>query len=123
MGDAAVGALGDVAAEGALQGGGEAAPVEEEDGLFFAFEALGDGFLELRGKDGRAFAEAGGLAEVHDADDGHLDVVDAFEHFEEGVFAARCTVVRKLSSEGVAEPRTTVAPSIWPRTMATSRAW
>ena len=29
----------------------------------------------------------------------------------------------KLSSEGVAEPSTTTAPSIWPRTTATSRAW
>ncbi len=74
--------------------------------------------LELRRKKRHPFFF--GLPHVHDADVRHLLIVHAFRQFEQGEFAALAIV--KLSSEGVAEPSTTTAFSIWPRIIATSRA-
>ena len=50
--DAAIGAFGHEAAEGALQRGGVAPPVQEQDDLLLPFHPLGDGLLELRREDG-----------------------------------------------------------------------
>ncbi len=74
-GEAAIGALRDVTAERALEGGGVAAAVEEEEGLLAALEALGDGLFQLERENGRAFFLAGGEAHVNHTDDGHFLVV------------------------------------------------
>ena len=45
--DAAIRTADDMSALRTLEGARPAASIEEEDGLFFSFETLGDGFLEL----------------------------------------------------------------------------
>ena len=82
-----------IAAERALQRGGVAAPVQEQDDLLLAFEPLGDGLLELRREDRNAFALAQRLAHVHDAHHRHLLVVGPLEHLQQRVFALGAVVV------------------------------
>ena len=73
--DGAVRALADVAAFLAEQRGGEAAAVEEKDGLLLFREPVIDGSDKSLTKD-RAFLFRL-HAHVHDADEGHLFVVHA----------------------------------------------
>jgi hypothetical protein len=117
-GDGAVGALVDVPAFLAEQGGGEAAAVEEEDGLFLFRQAVEDRGDEFFRKDGGFFARL--HAHVDDADVGHFAVVDAGEHPQQLVFAGR-QALWKLSSEGVALPSRQAQPSMLARKTATSR--
>ena len=86
-GDAAVRALGDEAAEGALEGRGVAAPVQEQNDLLLAIESLADGFFELRREDGNPFSGAHRLAHIDDADDRHLFVIGPFQQFQQRILA------------------------------------
>ena len=87
-GDGAVRALADMAAAVALQGAGEAAAVEEKDGLLAFFEALFEGGAEAVGEDGDlAFLLLLFQTHVDDADERHGVGVGAFVEAEELVFS------------------------------------
>ena len=81
-------ALGDITATRALERGGPAPAIEEQDGLFLAFEALGEGLLEFLGKDLDPLDLTVLSPQVDDADDGHLPIVHAAGHLQERVFPA-----------------------------------
>ena len=123
--DAAVRAHLDMAALRALQRGGVAAPVEEDDRLLVAVEPRLDRLDQPRRDEDRR----GGLVRFLR---GGADV----EHMHSRAAARssarpRSSASRYLpsrawwndSSEGVAEPSTTGTRSRWPRMTATSRAW
>jgi hypothetical protein len=89
-GNRAVGAADDVAAGEALDAGGKAPAVDEEDGLFGALEALVEGDAETFTDDG--WGPFGGPAlfvpHVDDADEREAGAVGPFRHAEKLVFAA-----------------------------------
>lgn len=96
----AVGATEHFTAGLALEGGGVAAAVEEEDGLFAAGEAGADGFDERFAEDGGALAGLAGLAHVDGIDGGEGAAADALGHSHEGVFAGLGGVVPALEGGG-----------------------
>ena len=102
-GHTAIRALGDVAAERALQGGAVPPAVEEEDGLFLPFQPLLDRLLELGRKDRNPLAAAGGVAHVHDAHMRHFLVIHPLGHFEQFVFAALAIMEALQGGRGRAE--------------------
>ena len=87
--DGAVGAGFFASAVGAGDGGGEAAAVQEEHGLFAAGEADAYGFDEFGGEEGTGLAGLFFAFEPHvdDADVGHDGAVDALGQADETVFA------------------------------------
>ena len=89
-GDGAVRALAGVAAGVALEGAGEAAAVEEKDGLLAFFEALFEGGAESVREDGDlAFLLLFFQAHVDDADERHGVGVGAFVEAEELIFSGK----------------------------------
>lgn len=83
----------DVAACRALKRAGKAAAVEEEDGLFAAFEALVNGHTQGVGEKGiAAFLFARFELHIDDPDERHLAVVGAFGQAKEAVFFLLCVV-------------------------------
>ncbi len=101
--DAAIRAFGHEAAERALQRGGIAAPVQEENDLLLPLHPPGNGLFELRREDGHHFARAHGLAHIHDAHDGHLLVVGPLGQLEQRVFALAAVVIAFQRGRGGAE--------------------
>ena len=85
-GEAAIRAAGHITAYGTLQRGGVATPIQEENDLLVAFQALGNAFFELRRKN-RHTPFALGLAHVHDANERHFFVIGALGQVQQGVFA------------------------------------
>ena len=96
----AVGAAEHFAAGLALEGGGVAAAVEEEDGLLAAREAELDGLDERLAEDGGALAGLAGLAHVEGVDGGEGAAADALGQADEGVLAGLGGVVPALEGGG-----------------------
>ena len=101
--DAAIGALGHVAALRTLERTGIAAAVQKKHRLLAAFQSLGDRLLELDGKNRNALFLAGLLPHVHHAHDGHLLFVGADRELQQGVFGALDVVKALHGRRGGAE--------------------
>lgn len=84
-GDGAVPTFFDVAAAFAQEGGGEAAAIEEENGLLFSLKPLVHGCEQFGREDtGGVF---GFVPHIDDADEGKFSVVDPGGHSQEVVFS------------------------------------
>src|SRR5262249_24982771 len=77
----------------AKQRGGEPATVEEQDRLFESFKPCFDCIRQLFTKNGQTFLPLPFLSQIDDANQRHLDVVDASGQSRELIFLPHCIVI------------------------------
>ncbi len=101
--DAAIRALAHFAARAAKEGSGEAAAVQEKDGLLALFQTGGDGSEKLFAQNGERLRLPRFLAEIDDPDERHLVVIHPQGQVEETILAAGGVVITLERRRGGAE--------------------
>src|SRR5215471_4754063 len=90
---AAVGAAGDIAAEGTLQGRGITPPIEKQYRLLAALQSLSERLLKLRREDWGPFAFAHALTHINDTHHWHSLLIRPFRQLQQPVFSALAIVI------------------------------